>query len=148
MTNFLKNKKTAQTMIKKANQVELDKVPRQFADYMMETDTRFSELCKLYLDGLSIDDLKYMKPKDLINLVPKEQYRHRLLMTVMVRRYIYRKDSDKSKNTSDNSDSDSMCDDNDQSNDQSKEYVCNNCDHICNNPKCSHSCENNVKVSN
>lgn len=64
-------------------------VPNQVCDYMRTVNTRFNEICDLYLKGLSIDDLKYLEPHDLINLVPSEQYSHKLLMTIMVRRYVY-----------------------------------------------------------
>jgi hypothetical protein len=71
---------------------ELDKAPRQFNDYMNSMNGRFSEICKIYLDGLSMDDIKYLKPDDLIALVPESQFNHKLLMTIMVRRYLYRPD--------------------------------------------------------
>lgn len=67
----------------------LDHVPNQVRDYMRGVNTRFNEICDIYLTGLSIDDLKYLCPIDLINLVPHEQYNHKLLMTIMARRYIY-----------------------------------------------------------
>jgi len=65
-------------------------MPRKFCDYMNGIDTRFSEICDLYLYNMSIDDVKYLHPQDLINLVLPEQYNHRLLMTVLTKRYIYR----------------------------------------------------------
>ena len=67
----------------------LNNVPNQVCDYMRSVNTRFNEICDLYLKGLSIDDLRYLCPEDLINLVPPEQYSHKLLMTIMVRRYLY-----------------------------------------------------------
>lgn len=72
----------------------LDHVPNQVRDYMRGVNTRFNEICDIYLTGLSIDDLKYLCPYDLINLVPPEQYNHKLLMTIMTKRYIYPQSSD------------------------------------------------------
>lgn len=76
--------------IKKPIHQELDKAPRQFNDYMNSINGRFSEICRIYLDGLSMDDIKYLSPDDLIAIVPDSQYNHKLLMTIMVRRYLYR----------------------------------------------------------
>jgi len=70
-------------------QINLDHVPNQVRDYMRGVNTRFNEICDVYLTGLSIDDLKFLSPEDMINLVPSEQYNHKLLMTIMTRRYIY-----------------------------------------------------------
>jgi hypothetical protein len=75
---------------------ELEKPPQNFCDYMNSVNSRFSEVCKIYLDGMSIDDIKFMLPEDLINLVPQNQYKHRLLMTIMVRRYLYVDDDSQS----------------------------------------------------
>lgn len=71
---------------------KLGDVPNQFCDYMRTVNTRFNEICDLYLVGLSMDDVRYLTPMDLINLVPQTQYRHKLLMTIMVKRYLYRED--------------------------------------------------------
>ena len=73
-------------------QHELGKVPGQFNDYINGVSNRFCEICNLYLDGLSMDDICYLRPEDLIDLIPRDQHRHRLLMTIMVRRYLYRLD--------------------------------------------------------
>lgn len=81
---------TNDPLVLKPYQHELDRVPRQFSDYMNEQCTRFSEICKIYLEGMTLDDVCYMKPDDFINLVPREQYRHKLLMMIMVRRYLFR----------------------------------------------------------
>lgn len=67
-------------------------LPEQLADYMKLADTRFTEICDLYLKCLTIHDLKFMQPEDLICLVPEEQYKHKLLMTVLVRKYLFRDD--------------------------------------------------------
>ena len=56
---------------------------------MNSVSGRFSDICHLYLDGLSMDDVKYLKPDDLIAIVPEHQHNHKLLMTIMVRRYLY-----------------------------------------------------------
>lgn len=146
-------------------QHELEKPPRQFCDFMNETNNRFCEICKIYLDGMSMDDVSYLKPEDLINLVPPENYRHKLLMTIMVRRYLYRRDDltngfDNSDNMSDNAsiasthstcckpilplnNCVSSC--KNSSNDR-QEFACCNCDHVCTNPNCSHSCDNYTKI--
>jgi hypothetical protein len=68
------------------------RLPEQFTDYMKGADTRFDEVCELYLRCLTIDDLRYLKPDDLINLIPQNQHKHKLLMTIMVRKYLYRHD--------------------------------------------------------
>jgi hypothetical protein len=64
------------------------RLPNQFSDYMNQQTTRFSDICKLYLEGMTMDDIKYLTPEDLINLVPSNQYQHKLLMTIMVRRHL------------------------------------------------------------
>lgn len=65
-------------------------LPEQFTDYMRGTDTRFCEISEIYLKDLTLCDLKYLHPKDLINIVPENQYSHKLLMSIMVRRYLFR----------------------------------------------------------
>lgn len=75
--------------VHKPSKYEKEKVPRQICDFMSEKNTRFTEICKIYLDGMSLDDLPFLTAEDLINLVPSNQYKHRLLMTIMVRRYLY-----------------------------------------------------------
>lgn len=66
----------------------IEKSPDQFCDYMSCISNRFTEICNIYLDGLCLDDVCHLKPEDFINLVPENQYRHKLLMTIMVRRYL------------------------------------------------------------
>lgn len=90
------------TAVFKPYQQELEKIPRQFCDYMNETNNRFNEICTIYLDGMSIDDVAFMKPEDLINIVPPENYRHKLLMTIMVRRYLYNQEYDNYHNDNHN----------------------------------------------
>lgn len=68
----------------------VDFVPNQLCEFIELEHNRFSEICKLYLQGLSIDDIAYLEPQDLINIVPESQYKHKLLMTILVRRYIYK----------------------------------------------------------
>ena len=68
---------------------EIIKTPSALSEYLAQENNRFTEL-SMYVDGISIDDLQYLKPKDLINLVPKEKHKHKLLMSVLVRRYLYR----------------------------------------------------------
>jgi hypothetical protein len=77
------------------NNVNVNDIPDQFSDYMKNVNTRFSEICELYLKGMSIDDVQYLIPEDLINLVPQKNYQHKLLMTIMVRRYLYYEDEKK-----------------------------------------------------
>ena len=138
----------------KPYQQELDRVPRQFSDFMNEQCTRFSEICKIYLEGMTLDDVQYMKPEDFINLVPDGQYRHKLLMTVMVRRYLYRTEESETICCKDNSgdiyddvvsssSSSSLC------NDKKSEtlcYACNKCNHVCMNANCSHNCSDYAKI--
>lgn len=112
---------------------ELDRVPRQFSDYMNEKSTRFSEICKLYLEGMTVDDVEFMKPEDLINIVPPEQYKHKLLMSIMVRRYLCGQSYDND-----------ICDKYDDC--SKKEFACDKCNHVCTNPKCNHSCSNYSKI--
>ncbi len=124
------NHRSNKSMVFKPYQQELDKPPRQFSDYMTEENNRFCEICKLYLDGMSLDDIKYLKPEDFINLVPPDHFKHRLLMTIMVRRYLFRHDAHDHCNPNDN-DKDG------------RDYKCDNCDHVCTNPDCTHSCKEN-----
>lgn len=91
-------KQMQQSMVMKPSLYESERVPRQFSDYMNEQNTRFSEICKLYLEGMNLDDVHYMHPEDLINLVPPEHYKHKLLMTIMVRRYIFKDQEEECKN--------------------------------------------------
>ena len=130
MSNFNAHKqKVVRSMVLKPYQNELDKAPRQFIDYMNEENNRFCEICRLYLDGLSMDDIQYLKPEDLIALVPREHYKHKLLMTIMVRRYLYRPDVEETVYCKSNKT-------------DTYEYKCENCDHSCTNPECSHTCDN------
>ena len=122
---------------------EMDRVPGQFCDYMKEVNCRFSEVCNIYLDGLSMDDVKYLKPEDLIALVPKEHYKHRLLMTIMVRRYLCRPDECESvcfRDSESESSSKRTCAK------QKIEYTCNNCTHVCTISGCDHSCDDYIKI--
>jgi hypothetical protein len=80
------------SMVHRPIHSEINKPPRQFCDYMNGTDNRFSEICRLYLDGMSMDDVKYLREDDFISLVPKDQYKHKMLMIIMIRRYLYRHD--------------------------------------------------------
>jgi hypothetical protein len=84
------------------------KAPRQFCEMMGGDTNRFSEICRIYLDGLSLDDVKYLQADDLINLVPPNQYKHRMLMTIMVRRYLYKESKHGVDETHDNA---SVCSD-------------------------------------
>lgn len=84
-----KNQHT-KSMVSKPYQQEINKPPRQFCDYMNGVDNRFSDISRLYLDGMSMDDVKYLRADDFISLVPDDQYRHKMLMTIMVRRYLYK----------------------------------------------------------
>jgi len=97
---------------------------------MNEEHNRFSEICRIYLGVLSMDDLKYLRPYDLINLVPKEKYDHKLLMTVMVRRYLCDLFS---------------CDGSDKNGKTNNK--CSKCNHSCYNSKCDHDCEDYIKIN-
>lgn len=183
MSNFSAYKqRVSRSAVFKPQQQELDRVPRQFCEYMNEENNRFSEICRVYLEGLSMDDVKYLKAEDLIALVPHDHHKHKLLMTIMVRRYLYRPDEsdtvyckplktdnyerlDTMNNFSDHRSVDSRdsrdsCDsqeerNNSRSNDKTKcvpihhpkpEYSCDNCDHVCTNVECDHSCEDYTKI--
>ena len=129
--SFTHNQGNTRSNVSKPHHLEIEKVPRQFSDYMNEQNSRFCEICKLYLDGLSIDDVKYLRAEDLINLVPRDHYKHKLLMTIMVRRYLYRPSETNHCNNS----SVNNC-----SSDKYIEYSCDECNHICNNLICNHIC--------
>ena len=75
------------------------KLPDQLSEFMMGSDTRFEEICGIYLDGLTMNDLKYLTADDLICIVPPEQYKHKLLMTVFAKRYLYESGGDALKCT-------------------------------------------------
>jgi len=106
----------------------LDHVPNQVRDYMRGVNTRFNEICDIYLTGLSIDDLKYLCPTDLIKLVPHEQYNHKLLMTIMVRRYIYPNSCDKrKKDCSNKTDKEPIYEDEDEEEDDEADHHHSSC---------------------
>ncbi|VBB18535.1 hypothetical protein YASMINEVIRUS_998 [Yasminevirus sp. GU-2018] len=136
----------ARPVVMKPIQQELDRVPRQFSDFMNEQSNRFSEICKVYLEGMTVDDVRYMKPEDFINLVPVEHHRHKLLMTIMVRRYLYRPDEseavyckpEKCDTFTDSDSTDTPCDKN--------EYACDKCSHVCSNSNCNHNCGDYTKI--
>lgn len=90
--NYHGNKQKMKSNVFPSQQYYLNDAPNQFCDYMkcISTGTRFDEICELYLKGLSMEDVKYLTPDDLICLVPQDHYKHKLLMTIMVRRYLYR----------------------------------------------------------
>lgn len=168
MSNFSAHKqRTSKPGVFKPFHQEIDRVPRQFCDYMNEENSRFSEICKLYLDGLSMDDVRFLKPEDLIVLVPNDHYKHRLLMTIMVRRYLYRPDDSDTvyckpgrSDVYTKSDKDGEFNDSDiRSSDcqtvptkcinvryPKTEYSCDRCDHVCTNTDCEHSCEDYTKI--
>ena len=66
----------------------------KLVSHMNRVNTRFNQICSIYLPILTMDDVKYLEPTDLINMVPPKMYEHKLLMTIMVRRYLYRIDDD------------------------------------------------------
>lgn len=76
------------SVIKKSHADTL-KLPDQLSEYMQGSETRFEEICRIYLDGLTLDDLQFLNPDDLICLVPQEQHQHKLLMTIFAKRYLY-----------------------------------------------------------
>jgi len=157
--------RAARSMVLRPIHHELDRVPRQFSDYMNEHDkcNRFSEICRMYLEGMTLDDIQYMKPDDLINLVPHEHYRHKLLMTILVRRYLYRPDEcetvccrpDRGDIFIDTDSIDSCtsvdrdrtdCNHN-HSHEHKCEYKCSTCNHVCNNSNCGHKCSDYSRLS-
>jgi len=75
--------------VKSYSSHETVKPPNPLSEYLAQENNRFAELY-IYFDGLCIDDVKYLKPHDLISIVPYDRYRHRLLMTIFVRRYLFR----------------------------------------------------------
>ncbi len=117
--NHFSSHKNGRSMVSKPHQHEINKPPRQFCDYMNGIDNRFSEVSRLYLDGMSMDDVKYLRADDFISLVPEDQYRHKMIMTVMVRRYLYRHDDSCSSCSKNNiNDSCSSCSKNNINNDR------------------------------
>lgn len=85
--NKRKNNRHTQVISKTEKKCEI--LPHDFCNYMKAINTRFDDICETYLQGLTIDDIKYLEPEDYINLVPQDKYKDKLLMTIMVRRYIY-----------------------------------------------------------
>jgi hypothetical protein len=67
----------------------------KFVDYINRVETRFGEVCSLYLPTLTMKDIKYLQPEDLINIVPSNMFEHKLFMTILVRRYLCRPDDSK-----------------------------------------------------
>lgn len=107
MSKYVSSKrKNTKSAICRPSQQEINDVPNQFCDYIASVSNRFEDICNLYLKGLSMDDVRYLQPQDFINLVPQEQYKHKLLMTILVRRYLFR-DDDKLIIDSDNCDNES-----------------------------------------
>lgn len=164
MSNYSTHKQQVRKPgVSKQIQQELDKAPRQFNDYMNSINGRFSEICNIYLDGLSMDDVKYLKPDDFIELVPENQHKHKLLMTIMVRRYLYRSDNsdtvyckpekpDSYENVKPNSDDETSvssnatsCSDNISTN--IIVYACDKCTHTCTKTNCKHSCDDYVRIT-
>jgi hypothetical protein len=76
------------------SEAEAARLPEQVADYISLADTRFDDIAHLYLNGLTVTDLQYMEPEDLINVVPPGQHEHKLLMSILVRRYLFRDDDE------------------------------------------------------
>lgn len=56
-------------------------------DYVKQ-DTRFNNIIKNYLNGVTISDLEFLTQGDLINLIPKDKPQDILMMTILVRRYL------------------------------------------------------------
>ena len=143
MSNFSLHKqmKVKPTVMKPIHH-ELNQVPERFCDYMNRENSRFNDICSLYLGAMSIDDIRFLKPEDLINLVPENHYEHKLLMTIMVRRYLYRFNS-----CDDESNKDTLSDDASASTNTRVENVCDKCTHSCKNSQCDHSCDDYTKLS-
>jgi hypothetical protein len=118
--------------ISKPSKPDITIMPNQFSDFIAGNNCRFSEICRIYLHGLTIDDLKYMKPEDLINTVPPEHYKHRLLMSILVRRYLYKCFNNTCSNTCNNSCNNSCCS-TDNCNNTSNNTSNNNCNNTSNN---------------
>jgi hypothetical protein len=142
MSNFSLHKqmKVKPTVMKPIH-LELNQVPERFCDYMNRENSRFSEICSLYLGAMSMDDIKFLKPEDFINLVPHNHYEHKLLMTIMVRRYLFKFNDCDDASIKDNASSD------DASLNSRVEYVCDKCAHSCRNSQCDHSCDDYMKLS-
>lgn len=127
--SHLKSRPPRSTVSRSYHQ-EIKEVPNQLCDYIASCNgNRFEEICNVYLKGLSMDDVRYLKPEDLIDIVPPEQHRHKLLMTVLVRRYIFNENDDN------NIDSEYELDSY-----NSSANKCNKCNHVCYNIKCTHTC--------
>lgn len=54
----------------------------------VKDDNRFDKIIQTYLSKLKNDDLNYLSQNDLIELVPIDKHEDRLLMTVLVKRYL------------------------------------------------------------
>lgn len=130
--SYSKSRKPRSTINRSYHQ-EIKEPPNQLCDYIASCNgNRFEEICNVYLKGLSMDDVKYLKPEDLIDIVPPEQHRHKLLMTILVRRYIFNDTNNDNYNTNDSEfELDSY---------SSSMNKCSKCSHVCYNSKCSHSC--------
>lgn len=91
MSKFNRNKQSRlRSGLIPRSEAEAARLPEQVADYISLADTRFDEVAHLYLDGLTINDLQFMQPEDLINVVPPVNHKHKLLMSILVRRYLFR----------------------------------------------------------
>lgn len=140
MSNFSIHKQTkVKPTVMKPIHLELNQVPERFCDYMNRENSRFSEICSLYLGAMSMDDIRFLKPKDLIDLVPQNHYEHKLLMTIMVRRYLYKFNDCDAESINPLSDNVSI--------DSRAHFVCDKCAHSCQNSQCDHSCDDYMKLS-
>ena len=91
MSNYQRYKQTKiRSHLIPRSDADASRLLEQVADYIRQADTRFDEVARLYLEGLTISDLQFMHPEDLINVVPPDHYQHRLLMSILVRRYLFR----------------------------------------------------------
>ena len=124
-----------------SKQYKPDSIPMQFADYINQQSTRFSDICKIYLDGMNMDDVKYMCPEDLINLVPSKQYKHKLLMTILVRRYIINDLDNDEDHVKICKPEKRMCDINDNDSSINDASDCDKCSNECVTTKCNHKCK-------
>lgn len=50
--------------------------------------SRFKIIIDEYLSKLEEKDLDFITGEDLINLVPSDNYKHKLLMIILIKRYL------------------------------------------------------------
>jgi hypothetical protein len=60
----------------------------EYIQSCLKDDDRFYSIIDTYLSSLTNQDLLYLTQDDLISLVPIDNHRDRLLMIILVKRYL------------------------------------------------------------